>query len=891
MKKRFFRNLILESDMQFRERLFRIILLVCAAVSVLAILEGMIMDNTGIVVVPLCALMAVVGASLLLAFKYNKTELASVLLGIYVICILFPVIFFMSGGIKSGTMIWFVLALIYVFLMFSGKRLIIFLVLTVASDVAVYAAGYLHPEWINPMASELEVYVDSLFSIFVVGFSVGAILKVQTAVFEYERDKNIRQTEEVEKISHYRESFFANISHEIRTPINTIVGLNEMTLREEISDEVAENAVNIQNASSLLLSLVNDILDLSQLENQKMKIISVSYDTKKMFEEIIRFIQVQTHKKRLEFYIDIDGKIPSVLYGDERRIRQIMVNLLTNAVKYTQRGSVTLAANADQIYKDTLKLRISVADTGAGIRKEELENLYDSFRRVDEKKNIRIEGSGLGLSIVKQLVDLMGGEITVDSIYTKGSIFTVVLEQKIIDTAPIQNIVVAAVGKNRKKEAYRQSFEAPEAKILVVDDDELNLIVAVKLLRATKVAVDTARSAAECLELTRKRLYNVILLDHMMPDVNGIEALSRIRKQENGLCKEAPVIALTAASFSGSEREYLDYGFDGYLSKPVDAKLLEEQIMRLLPDELIEYRRESQQPVESTDSIQIMAKRKRKRIYVTSDCACDLQESLLEKYDIRLIYLYIKTEHGIFKDTKEIELNNLSKYLTDSSSTAAAVAPSMEEYEAFFADVLTQADHIIHVSLASHAGESYHNAVMAARGFGHVHIIDSGHISGGQALTVLYAASLVKEGKNVREVCQAVEQVKGKISSTFLIPSAKIIKDNGYVNSAVTRLCECFHWHPQLKMRQGKIRFTNIQIGKLENAWRRYIWQQLLFPKYINADIIYITHAGLSVRQQEMIVREVKRHMQFQKVVVHKASVSCSANGGLGSVGIAYMTK
>lgn len=891
MLKRLWEKLFRDRDMEVRERLFRIIILVGTAAAALGILEGLVMDGTGIVLVPLCGLFIAMGGALIATFKYNRIELAAVVMGIVIVGIIFPSVFFISGGVESGSMVWFVIGIFYVFLMFSGKKLGFFLTLTIIIDVTVYVFGYHHPEFIKPLATKFDIYFDSLFSVLLVGTAAGAILKFQNKVYEKERELAAEQTARLKQVSHSRDVFFANMSHEIRTPINTIIGLNEMILREEISDEVADNARNIQNASRMLLSLVNDILDLSQIENQKMEIIPVEYDTKEFFTEVVDLMQVRMQEKKLDFFVDLDGKIPSVLYGDEKRLKQILINLLTNAVKYTKEGSVTLAARAEQIRKDAINLRISVADTGVGIRKENLEGLYDSFKRVDTENNSKIEGSGLGLSIVKQLLDMMGGEITVDSIYTKGSEFTVILEQKVSDAAPIGNVDFQERAGRAARSKYQKSFEAPEARILVVDDDDMNLLVATKLLRATKVQIDTAKSGGECLEQTRKKFYHVILLDHMMLGMNGIDTLKEIRKQENGLCRDTPVIALTATAAPGSEKRYLEYGFDGYLAKPVDAKLLEAEILRFLPEDILEYRISSEEQEERTSEVQKVLSRKRKKIYITADCVCDIPGDLLEKYDIRQMYLYIETDKGTFRDTREIASNNLSQYLTASTSNVKAVAATVEEYETFFAERLTEAEDVIHISLAEHTGRSYGNAVAASRGFGHVHVIDSGHVSCGQALVVLHAASMAKEGCGVSEICAEIERLKDRIETSFMLPSAQIFYQNGYTDRITAKVCECFRLHPVLRIRQSRLVICGMRFGKLENGWKHFIRHRLLRKRRIDPRVVYITHVACNVRQQEMIVKEIKKCIPFEHVIIQRSSVSNAVNSGIGTIGIAFVTK
>ena len=353
-----------------------------------------------------------------------------------------------------------------------------------------------------------------------------------------------------------------------------------MILRTSPDGEIKEYAQDIQVAGKMLLNQVNDILDLSQMEMKKMNIVPVAYHTEKLFGELVELVRGQIAKKELDFFLEIDRNLPSVLMGDEKRIKQVLLNLLDNAVKYTEEGSVTLTVQGENSGENDIILKIQIADTGIGIHKEDMEHLYDSFNRLDEKKNMRIIGSGLGLAITKQLVDLMGGEITVDSIYTRGTTFSITLKQAVVDKKPVG--AVQFMDRDVPEgETYQPSFEAPEARVLVVDDNNMNSMVAQRLLSATKVQVDIAGSGAECLEMTKKKYYDVIMLDYMMPVMSGFETLQAIRNQENGPCRETAIVALTGNTLSGARQMYVEQGFDGYIEKPIQGRQMEKKFCSL----------------------------------------------------------------------------------------------------------------------------------------------------------------------------------------------------------------------------------------------------------------------------------------------------------------------
>lgn len=875
---------------ELHERLTRTVIMLGGVVTAAGLLEMVLLRGvTSMLIVVILTVALLVGSVLFVALKFRKYEQAAILLGLVIIILLFPLTFIYGGALDGGATVWMTLGILYIFIMFSGKRLFYFLILALVMYGGTYLATYLKPEMVTPMSSRTMSYIDSFFAVFLIGSVGGIILKAHMNVFAEEHKINLAQKEELAKSRDTRNVLFANMSHEIRTPINAIIGLNEMILRENPGGEIGTYAKDIQAASKMLLNQVNDILDLSKMEMERMEVVPTRYQTKELFTELTELTRVQLEKKNLDMILDIDEKLPSVLIGDEKRLKQVLLNLLDNAVKYTQNGSVTLAAEAEENRDGYVGLKISVADTGIGIRKEDIEHIYDAFRRVDEKKNTNILGSGLGLAITKQLVELMGGEISVDSIYTKGSTFTVKLRQKVADATFIGDINIKAE-ETAAGEAYKPSFEAPEARILVVDDNRMNSMVATRLLSFTKVQVDVANSGMECLELTKRKYYHVILLDYMMPGMDGLETFQELREQENGLCRDSAVIALTGNSQSGAKQMYLDMSFDGYLEKPIQGKMLEAEILKFLPEDIIENRRDTDGVSGQFGRVQKQSRRKRKKIYVTTDCASDIPQDLLEKYDIKLMYLYIKTPNGRFADTREIDIDSLSQYVSDESSSAYADSVTVEEFEQFFAETLTEADQIIHISLASRAGKSYDIAMTAAKSFDHVHIIDSGQISGGQALVTLHAAMLAMEGKSAKEIIKEVESGLGNIHTRVIMAGAEIFHQNGRARSATVKICRFLNLHPYMAMLQKRAVLIALLGGSMESAWRQGIRLHLRRKRKISRGICFVTHVGCSVKQQEWIKKEILKCIPFERVVMQKASFTNACNTGKNAIGIAYYT-
>lgn len=445
----------------------------------------------------------------------------------------------------------------------------------------------------------LTTFSDSnaFWSTFGAGYSIEYLFMTVFAICVVRHGREIRQDyfeSQKEKVSaeaanQAKSSFLANMSHEIRTPINAIIGMNEMILRESRERRILRYADNIKNASKSLLALINDILDFSKVESGKMEVINANYQTSSLLNDLVNMIQPRAADKDLELKLDIDDQIPSELYGDEVRIRQIITNLLTNAVKYTKEGSVTLKVRCTRLPDtENVRLDVAVVDTGIGIKKEDQKKLFFTFQRVDEKVNHDIEGTGLGLTLTKQLLELMNSRLLVDSEYGRGSAFFFGLVQKIVDDAPIGDYRSQYERSVRDTAHYQESFQAPDARILIVDDTRMNLEVCKGLLKKTKIQVDTSESGVECLNMIMKKDYHIIFLDHKMPNMDGVQCLERMRQMKDNPNANTKVIALTANAVSGAREFYLMQGFDDYLSKPIQGEKLEQLLCRYLPPQFLQ---------------------------------------------------------------------------------------------------------------------------------------------------------------------------------------------------------------------------------------------------------------------------------------------------------------
>lgn len=390
--------------------------------------------------------------------------------------------------------------------------------------------------------------------------------------------------DEAKKAASSKAEFLSNMSHEIRTPINAVLGMNEMILRESGEKQILKYAANIESSGKMLLSLINDILDFSKIESGRMEIIPVGYQLNSMVNDLVNMIVPRIKEKQLKLEVKVEPDVPNYLYGDEVRIRQIVTNLLTNAVKYTEKGCITLHVDFRRSESRNIDLIFEVKDTGVGIKQNDIGKLFESFQRVDQKNNRNIEGSGLGLAITHQFVELMHGRVDVESEYGIGSTFTAVIPQKVTKNKPVGDYKANYERGAKKNAVYRESFHAPDAKVLIVDDNEMNLVVAESLLKQTQIQIETAASGTECLEKLRKASYHVLLLDHMMPGLDGVETLKAIKQE--GIAPDMPIIALTANAISGAREKYLEYGFQDYLAKPIVGMALERLLSKWLPEEL-----------------------------------------------------------------------------------------------------------------------------------------------------------------------------------------------------------------------------------------------------------------------------------------------------------------
>jgi len=879
------REFISSNDHSLRERLFVLIMSVTIVLWSVTLIEIIFTGAKFLEILTLAVgIMLFAGVSFL-AVRTDHINSGAIAVSAGMILVYLPFTYFCGGGVYGDAPLWFLFSIFFINMILEGKARAAMLILDLVIAGACWVLSYYYPELVEQNESGMA-HIFSFIALILIGLCVSMLIIYRNKIYAIETRRSEEQKKEIEALNRAQNHFFSSMSHEIRTPINTIIALNEMILRENISEEVAEDAANIQSASRILLHLINDILDMSKFASGQMQLAPVVYSPGDMLSELVGMLWIRAKEKKLDFRVSVAPDIPAKLMGDDVRIKQILINVINNAIKYTKEGSVSLTIQSGEVRNGVMNVIYSVSDTGIGIKKENIPYLFTAFRRVDEEKNRHIEGTGLGLSIVKQFVDLMGGRITVNSIYTKGSTFVIEIPQKVVSEDSIGEISISGDRPRGRLGEHAAKFEAPDARVLVVDDNISNLLVVSKLLRETKARVDTVSSGAEALKHTLSEQYHVIFMDHLMPEMDGIECFHAIRTQIGGRCKDAKIVALTANAGSESRALYEKEGFDGYLVKPISGDGLEKELYRLLPRDLTYVSGDSEEILKETISWMNTEQRK-KTVAITTESVADLPQELIDRYGIAVLPHLVCTEEGEFMDGIEIETRGLLEYMEDTSHKVRTNVPDVKTIENFFAEQFANANNIIHVSISGKLANSGCPVAMeAARAFDNVTVIDTGHLSSGQGLMVIEACRMAEDGKSPDEIKAHLEKMKNKIHSSFIVDNLDFLARQGQVKQRVAKITKSLMARPVLVLKKGEIVAGKIFFGSRKKAWRRYIESVLRRESSIDKRLLFVTYVGLTKRDMDWIRAEIDKRAKFEAIYFKQASPVIAVNCGAGTFGL-----
>ncbi len=885
---KFISRLTSDTSRPINDRVFLALTTFATAVIAIAFVGDLIYGDNVVDAAVLGVTTIVVPLITYIGVKTGKVELVSRILSFGIIFIILPIAFRFGGGVEGALIPWLVFAYLYIGLVLSGRWRIVALASHTVVLILMYVYGYNHPDLATSYTRKLR-YIDTLLSVVEVGYICFVMAWFQNVLFTGENRLAREETRKIEDMNRAQNRFFSNMSHEIRTPINSILGLNEIILRQkDVSEEIIKDATNIQGSGRMLLALVNDILDFSKIEAGRMDIIPVNYNIANLVSEIVNMMWLRAEEKGLEFNVELDPSVPAELFGDEIRIKQILVNLLNNAVKYTNEGSVTLLVEKGEEEGDDVTLLFSVADTGIGIRQESLPYLFDAFRRMDEDKIVGIEGTGLGLSIVKQLVDLMGGRITVDSVYTQGSTFNVELKQKISGKEAIGSVNVTGFDIASKSGGYTAGFTANDARILIVDDNVMNLEVEKKLLEGTGMTIDTAKSGDEALSLTIAEHYDLVFMDHLMPEMDGITCMQHIRKQSGGLNNRVPIVVLTANAGSENRELYTRSGFDNYLVKPVTGKQLEETLLMYLPANKVIRNEDADITMVRFNAVSDYTRKL--PVVVTCATTCDLSSRILREQMIDTIPYTLTAGGRKYYDSVETSCEEVVRYI-NAGVAYECEPPTVDEFVRHFGQELKKAHNLIYISASSFLTKEYELACEAAKSYDNVRVIDSLTSSTAVGLIALRANRMANRGERLDKVLDEIEKAKRRVVSTFITGSTFFRHRENMAFNILGAVSMTLGIRLVIDSYNGKIGPSDMCIGGFEKYYKRYIDRVLIKHPRPDPDLICVVYIDLNDEQKTQIEEYIGFRFGFKNIVFQKSSSVLPLFMGTDSFGLVFFER
>ncbi|MCR4762596.1 MAG: DegV family EDD domain-containing protein [Lachnospiraceae bacterium] len=879
--------MLLDPARELKERVFILLNSSVLVVVAVALLGDIIYSDNIVEIVLLIILMVINPLMTYIGVKTGHVDATARILSFLLITTAMPVVFLFGGGVEGAAIPWMVFSYLYIGLVLFGWWRALALLLLTAVVIGLFFVGYRYPDVIIGHQREI-FYLDAVLGVIEVGMVCFVMTWFQNRLFMQENERAKAETRKVEKLNRAQNRFFSSMSHEIRTPINSILGLNEIILRQEdASEEIIRDAGNIQGAGRMLLALINDILDFSRIEAGKMDIVPVNYDVAAMISEIVNMIWLRAEQKGLEFKVEVDPSVPAELFGDEIRIKQILVNLLNNAVKYTREGLVTLHVEKEELREDQILLSFTVIDTGIGIKQDAIPYLFDAFRRMDEEKNTGIEGTGLGLSIVKQLVDLMDGRITVNSVYMQGSTFMVTLWQKVTRFDTVGDISLTNRPGGGKQDRYQACFTAPDVQILIVDDNEMNLEVEKKLLAGTEMKVDTAQNGEDALSMTQNTRYDLILMDHLMPGMDGIECMQHIRKQAGGLNNHVPILVLTANAGGENRGLYSRSGSDGYLMKPVTGKQLEEAVLGHVPESMVTW-------MEGREAARLQMNTggsysRKIPVLVATNSTCELPPAVVREHQIDVIPFSVIAEGRVYYDSVEAGTDELLRYMK-SGVRLDSEAPTVEEFEAFFGQELKKAHNIIYITISSALSKEYERASAAAKAYGNVIVYDSGFASGCVGLLVLLAHRMSTQGRSTEVILEELDSLKSRLMCSFVTDGTFFERKKDLLGRGIYNITRVLDVRPFVRIKNGRFHIRGAVVGDRRNDFDRFTDYALPRLADPDLDLVLVIYVSLTEEDRKRIETRIRRRHAFRNILFLKATGVMAMHCGPDSFGIAYFT-
>lgn len=791
----------------------------------------------------------------------------------------FPLLFISGTGYRAEVPIFMVAGFLFNAMVLKKKAKFVMNIIYTLIIALVYILAY-SGVIITREDSLLEMNVKTVVGVAIAGIVIALMIVYQKIIYARELDQAKEQTEKIKKINEGQSKFFSSMSHEIRTPLNTIIGLNEINLSMDLTSDMLENFQGIRASSERLLELINDILDMSKIQSEKMEHVPMEFEIGKMLSEIAGKIYKRAVKRSIEFHAIIDPDIPEILVGDEPKIKRILEALLTYSVAMTEKGYVKLFVGFKKNGNGEIILDVEIEDTGAGVKRENIPYVFDMFSRQEGFYKNEDLLSGFELALSKSLTEIMGGGISIDSVYGKGSRLLVHLPMKIGSSTK-------TLGECGGKEDSTHDFSADTARVLVVDDEGMNLNVFTNLIKPLGISSDTATSGEEAVELVKENRYDIVFIDHMMPGMDGPHTLEAIKKTEN---PPKCTVALTANSGNAVRKEYLDMGFTGYLPKPVDRHECFELIEQLIPDKI--KKKSTEEKSVSAEKIPIkFEKRNRVKIAITMDSVGDIPDTYPEKERIAVMpYYCVLGDDRRYKDVSEITIYPMIKAMNEKGHTLRSAPPSVDEYEKFFAERLSSAaDQIIHLSMAKNSSDGYKNACIAAEGFNSVTVLDSGSVSAGMGIQAVYAHRMAEAGKSLDEIVEILKDIQNDFGFFFVINDTENLMKTGRISPFVHYLCKQLRLRPVIKLRNSKMRVAGLLRGSFEKSVNDFANKFL--RNNVSNEELFILHAGLSRQDLKKLSESCQSVMTFDKVSESLTSAPITANSGAGAYGLLYFKR